>query len=388
MYCIAIDVGTTNVTIILTRKNRIIDKIYAQNPQTKFGADILTRYTATLKNSKTKQEMHQLIVETIAKSIDKLCKNNKIDESQLKKISIVGNTMMYCFLLDLNPAPFISRKKVMKNIKSNYNKIDLDLPKNAELIIPPPIVSYIGSDALALILFTEIHNSKDIKLIVDFGTNTEIILGNKEKILVTSVAGGAAFEDDSISISSAATEGAIYSATWKNEKFEYSFFGKRASSVCGSGIIDIVTELRKNEIIDKTGKFIKQEKGFAVTKEITITQKDIRAIQLAKSATISAINLLIKERRIGKDNIKSMYMTGIFGKHLNIRNAKYLGLLPAIPHKRIMILEDVAAKGAARLLTRRYNIRELYSKVKFVDLPTKKEFKSQFIRNMSLCHQE
>lgn len=385
----AIDVGTTNLTIFLTKQGKTIDKLYVQNPQKKFGADILTRYTATLKNTKIRQEMHKIIVEALSKSIDKICESNNINRNQLKKISIVGNTMMYCFLLDLNPAPFISRKKVvMETTRQNYHKIELDLPQMTELIIPPPIVSYIGSDALALILQTRMHESKDIILVIDFGTNTEIVIGNRHEIIVTSVAGGAAFEDSSISVSSPAQDGAIHSVKWKNEMITPIFFGKKASSICGSGVIDLTAELRKHNIVDKTGRFVEPKHDFAVSKHVRLTQKDIRSVQLAKSATISAINLLIKERKARKEEIKGVYITGIFGNHLNISNAKYIGLLPRISVKEIELVEDAATKGAAKLLTEKYNAKKIYSKIAFVNLPMKKEFRSQFLKNMVLSSQE
>lgn len=387
-YGIAIDVGTTNLSFFLVdrKQNCIIDKTSQINPQTKFGADILTRYTATVKDNKVNEEMHNLILWAIKESISRICKDNSVSMEEITKVFIVGNTIMYSFLLNMDPKPFITNKQVNYKFytRKNLNKIDFGLNNNTHILIPSPIVSYIGSDALALILYTEINKSKDMVLAIDFGTNTEIILGNKDGIMITSVAGGAAFEDSSISISSPAQEGAIYKTTFNNNTFNYSYFGSRASSVCGSGIVDIVAELRKHGFIDNTGRFTKTKTDFTLINNIKINQKDIRSVQLAKAATCAAINLLVKEKRITFGDIKKVFITGNFGNYLNINNSKYIGLLPNIDSNKIKIVKDGAGAGAVMLLSKEYNIKKIFSKIRFVDLPTHPKFQEEFVTNMTL----
>ena len=387
-YGIAIDVGTTNLNFFLVdrKQNRIIDKSSQINPQTKFGADILTRYTATVKDKKVNKEMHDLIVQTIKESVHTICKKDSIAMEEITKVSIVGNTIMYSFLLNMNPKPFIINKQVNYKFYTgeNLNKIDFGLNDNTHILIPSPIVSYIGSDALAFILYTEIDKFKDIVLAIDFGTNTEIILGNKDEIMITSVAGGAAFEDSSISISSPAQEGAIYKTTFNNNTFNYSYFGSKAISVCGSGIVDIVAELKKHGFINNTGRFTKTKTDFTLINNIKINQKDIRSVQLAKAATYAAMNLLVKEKGITLGDIKKVFITGNFGNYLNINNSKYIGLLPDIDSRKIKIVKDGAGAGAVMLLSKKYDIKKIFSKIRFIDLPIHPKFQEEFVKNMAL----
>ncbi|MFH1510438.1 MAG: ASKHA domain-containing protein [Candidatus Woesearchaeota archaeon] len=368
---VAIDVGTTNLSISLVNLSTkaVLGSLSLPNPQSKYGADILTRYSAAVKDCSVRLELHSMIVSVLRDSVRKICADHP--SCKVGRLVIVGNTIMYAFLMNEDCMNFIRRKTTI----SDYHAVEGPvIVSGVKTMVFPPLASYVGSDALAVLLSTGIHKSESVQMVVDFGTNSEILVGNRDRILLTSVAGGAAFEDPSMSFSSQAADGAVYQASYYEGSFAFKFLGKKALSLCGSGILDIVAEAKRHGLIDASGRLAGN--GIMLTESISITQKDIRAVQLAKAATRAAIDILTAST--GK--VTKLYVAGNFGNYLNLDNARLIGLIPALDSQ---IVKDCAVKGAAMLLED-LDLAQIISRLEFVDLPSHPSFQERFIGSMVL----
>jgi uncharacterized 2Fe-2S/4Fe-4S cluster protein (DUF4445 family) len=390
-FGISLDIGTSNITSVLINlnNNKILKKVIHKNPQKTYGSDILSRLTKAKENQKIRKKLHELIINKIQIIILNLTKNNKILKKNITKISVVGNSAMICFFLNLDPS-IVGNKKKDKKLKKirkiKVNDFGFKVNNKCELLIFPILGSYIGSDVLADIIETNMFKNIELNMLLDVGTNIEIIIGNKNKIFIGSVPGGPAFEESHLSFGSSAVNGAIYKVKYNNisNKFKIKFFGKIPKTICGSGIIDAVAELKNYDFINKSGKILTNKKDVEIYENIKISQKDIRNFQLVKSAICTGVNILLKSYRKEINEIDNLYITGTFGKFLNKENLKFLKFIPNINNKKIKIIEDGAVKGGAKLLNmEKHKLMEIIKRIKHIELPLQPGFQQNFIENMS-----
>ena len=350
-YGIAIDLGTTTIVAQLLdlSNGKVINVKTEVNPQTRFGADIISRIAFAL-NNQGQEKLQKIIRETISRLIRSI---NKENDASVNKVVIVGNAVMQHLFCGIDPTPlsvypFESVKK--KFYFFSPEELDLQLNASAKIVFLPSIGSFVGSDILAGIMAAKIHQSEKFIALIDLGTNGEIVVGNKDKIICASTAAGPAFEGTNISMGMRATTGAISSVWLDKDQMKFHVIGnERPRGICGSGLIDAVTVFLKNGLIDKSGKINSDKKKLEIEKPVCLTQKDIREFQLAKGAIATGMEILIRKLNISFKDIDKVFIAGAFGNYINISNTQYLGLLE-FPKEKIVKLGNSALIGAKMAL--------------------------------------
>ena len=354
-----LDIGTTTISgaVLDKRSGRILACDSILNGQTKFGDDLISRIDFALKAKKNADRLHDAAASSINKLLVKLLKRTKKDSCKIEEAFCVCNTGMHHLFLGIDPAPLVTPpyRAAQKSAITVYaGRTGLRLDKNCPITFLPNIGGFVGSDALAVIISSGIYKSKHTKLAIDIGTNGELILGNKDNILVASTAAGPAFEARHISCGMGAQEGAIKSVRIKTKGIEFKVIGGASpKGICGSGLIDAVSGMLKAGLMDNSGRMKKDE--FIIYKKggvkVSVTQKDIRKLQLAKAAIYAAIKVLLRRSGIEDDDIKEVLITGAFGNTLNADSIVSIGLIPKIEGNIIRFLPRGALEGLRLYLT-------------------------------------
>ncbi|MHB1324709.1 MAG: ASKHA domain-containing protein [Thermoleophilia bacterium] len=388
---VAIDVGTSSIwsRLIELGGERVLDTYVVPNPQQRYGADITSRLGLASEDAGARAALHAEVISTMNSSIEKLSADAGIPTGQVREITAVGNSAMYAFMLDLDATPLCGTPFNLKGARDFYGPAaELGVnPPGANLFIPKPIFGFVGADALADILLVGMAGSDEIELIVDVGTNCEMALGNREKILVASSPAGPAYEDSHMSFGLSATKGAIYKATLVGESFDCAVVGDgEPRGICGSGLIDIIAEMRRRGWVDEGGRLLRE--GPVVVADaadpITVSQHDIRSFQLVKASVHAAISVL--QKKFGSDQLGRMLITGTFGSYINLDNARTLKMFPDLPNDRIEVVADAACQGAVLMLgeEHRLSLTGVRAKIRHVALPLNKNFQDEFIRLMAI----
>lgn len=390
-YGIAVDVGTSSIwsRLVALAGGRVIDTHVVPNPQKAHGADISTRLGRAAEDPEIRASLHELVVATINSSVEYLCGDAGVDPAAIEEVVAVGNSAMYAFMLDLDPTPLCGTPYNLKGAVDFYapaRELGVDLP-GASLFIPAPIFGYVGSDALADILLVDMAGSGTLELIIDVGTNCEMALGNRERILVASSPAGPAYEDTHMSFGLSATEGAIYKAVMEGDSFRYEVVGGgEPRGICGSGLIDIIAGLRRHEWVDAGGRLLREGPVVIAPGDnpITVGQHDIRSFQLVKASVHAAISVL--QSKIGSTGLGRMLITGTFGSYINLDNARVLKMFPDLPNDQVEVVADAACQGAVMMLGAdgREALPGLRDGIRHVALPLNKQFQHEFIRLMAI----
>ncbi|WP_425446519.1 ASKHA domain-containing protein [Dethiothermospora halolimnae] len=374
LYGVAIDIGTTTVVASLINMNDGKELTTASmiNPQKKFGLDVLTRITYELENPRiAKEKLQQSIVNAINKMIEDMCDQVKIDKKNIYEVSVAANCTMMHFLLGIDAtaigkspyAPIFVRSK---NILAK--DIGLKVAMGARLYCLPSVSSYIGADIVAGAYVSQLHKSKENILFIDIGTNGEIVLSNRGKLISCSCAAGPALEGMNISSGMRAAEGAIEDVEITKEGIKTKVIGdKEPIGLCGSGILAVVKELIDTGLIKKSGAFIKKEKlqksdyrynmiqlngkkrEFILKDgkdKLLITQGDVRQVQLAKGAILSGFYTLLKQSNIEMDQLDKVIIAGQFGAHLPADSLIKTGILPEEVRDKLVYVGNSSKTGA------------------------------------------
>ncbi|MEM4292440.1 MAG: ASKHA domain-containing protein, partial [Archaeoglobaceae archaeon] len=374
------------------------------NPQVAYGEDVVSRITYAKKDENL-AKLQRIVVETVNDLITKLCKEAGISNENVYEVMVVGNSVMHHLFFGITPkfigvSPFIPA--VRRSISYPANEVGLRIAENGIVTSLPLIAGFIGADATANLLLTEIYKSEEVAMVIDVGTNTEIILGNRERMIACSTPSGPAFEGAHISSGMKAVSGAIEKIRIKDEDVFYSTIdNKKPKGICGSGLIDLIAELYKNNYINKFGKFKRDGRRivheevpkFVVAfsdetefgKSITVTEKDINEFLLAKASIKAGWSILAKRFNVEPEKIEKIYLAGSFGKHIDIENARLIGLLPK--SGEIVFAGDSAVAGAKialKSIKKREEIEEVVKKVEYVELSIEKDFQTTFLRSIPL----
>lgn len=390
---LAIDIGTTTVSASLVDLEKSVEITYASraNPQNLYGQDLVARIDYTLKDAKNIKKLRNLIINCLNEIIDELIIKAKLNKIDIYNVLIVGNTTMHHFLLGISPeslskAPYIPAET--RPLQIQARELGLNINPLANVRILSNLGSFVGSDALSVILACSLDRNEKPRLAIDIGTNGEIILGNKDKILVASAAAGPAFEGQSLSCGSLAVKHAIEGIVIKNKKKKLKIIqSNKAKSICGSGIIDAVRYMLDEGVINKTGKSRKDK--FVLYKdsdtEVFITQSDIRKIQLAKAAISAGIKILCNKFRIDYETIDELFLAGNFGNYMDPESAVKIGLIPPMPLNKIKFVGNAAISGCKLCLTSKNAYQkaiELTKKIKHIRLESNKRFQKEFIKRI------
>ncbi len=392
-YGAAIDVGTSSIWSRLVRlaDGSALGTRVLANPQQEYGADIASRVGLAAEQPAIRTRLHRQLIDAINDSLDQLSRAAGIDVADICNIAAVGNSAMFAFLLDLDPAPLCGSPYNLKGARDYFGpagKLGIAAPK-ASLLVPRPIFGFVGSDALADILMVGMAHSDETELAVDVGTNCEIALGSRGKILVASTPAGPAYEDAHMSFGLSATAGAVCQARLDGEKFVYEVVGGgEAKGICGSGLIDIIAEMRRHGWVDNSGRLLKEGPVVIAGGEdpVTVGQRDIRSFQLVKASVHAAISVL--QKKLGAKELGRMLITGTFGSYINLDNARLLKMFPDLPDDRIEVAADAACQGAVLMLTQKrragLDLEEVRAKIHHIPLPLNKVFQDEFIRLMEI----
>ncbi len=420
-YGIAFDIGTTTLVGYLINLND--GKIYSitskLNEQTAFGEDVVTRLTYIRNNEEGLKKLNSAVINGLNEIILKNCTNANIQSSQIYEATIVGNSVMHHIFLGLDPttiglSPYIPLVK--KSLNVNSRELNLNVNKQGNVYATPLIAGFVGADTMGVILSSAIENETDLTLAIDIGTNGEIIIGNHEILATGSCAAGSALEGAHIKDGMRAASGAIDSIKIDPDTLDVSYTtikNKKPLGICGSGLIDAVAEMLKSKVLMRSGNFnknlidherlIKRDRKVefviakkhetSINREITLSQNDIRQMQMAKGAFYAGTRLIImelKEKSILKEpKIKQIFLAGAFGNYIDKENAKFIGMIPDIPNEKIFQIGNAAGIGAQHcLLNREIRIKAqaLLNKIKYVEISLKKEFQREFAEAMYFPH--
>lgn len=348
-YLVAIDIGTTTLALVLTNSvGQVLDKYTVANPQRVYGADVISRIKAS--NEGKKDNLTGMIRKELSHGILSLIDNSNINITNIRKITISGNTTMIHLLMGypcegLSSYPFTP---YMKGIFECSSDELFEITEKIPVMILPAISAFVGGDITAGLLSCGFDFKDNPCLFIDLGTNGEIALGNKEKILVTSTSAGPAFEGGNISCGVGSIPGAICHVTITDGYLKYDTIdGAAPIGLCGTGLIELVSQLLKENIIDSTGLLIDEcfDNGYEID-GIKLLQEDIRKLQLAKAAIRTGVEILIRNYGITYEQINKVYIAGGFGYHLNINKAVDIGLLPKEVLNKTEAVGNTALSGA------------------------------------------
>jgi uncharacterized 2Fe-2S/4Fe-4S cluster protein (DUF4445 family) len=384
-FGIAIDLGTTTVVAQLLdlKTGHVLDAATSLNPQVKFGADLISRIQNCLDGKQ--EEMQMLIRKKTGEMIQSLLEKNPVE---ISKVVLVGNTAMHHIFSGLNVQPlsfypFESPDLGMQQFSAL--QLNRKLPNKTEIRFYPSIGSFVGSDILAGIAATNMAERKKYSILIDLGTNGEIVLGNREKIICASTAAGPAFEGAKISQGMRAVTGAISSVQLENGKMKCHVIGNvPAKGICGSGLVDAMAVLLQQEKIGMFGEINSGEEKIELTKGVFLTQQDIREFQLAKAAIAAGLQILLNTFEITFDEVENVFIAGGFGNFLNLKHVIQTGLIGTAEEK-IVKIGNTALIGAKMFLFGNESfIQQILEKASHINLEGDSNFQDIYIEKMML----
>lgn len=421
IFGVAIDIGTTTIVAKLfsLKSGQHLTTATALNPQSRFGADCISRISFA-QTDEDLAKLHTLIINCINELLIELCSRAEIDIQQIYEICAVGNTTMNHIFLKLPITGLgCSPYKPFSVAAKNTPAVALGLAVNsaANVYTPENIAGFVGSDTLAAAIAVDMDLSLGKELLLDIGTNGEIVLGVDGKIYAASCAAGPAFEGAGITFGSAAVEGTLEAVVADGDVLTIDVIGGgEAKSICGSGLIDAVAVLLDLGVIDSTGRFADSGKlspaissrivehndapAFSFSpqtcaggllesnvngRNVVLTQKDIRMVQLAKGAVAAGVKILLSKAGLSGSDLERVFLAGAFGSYIRKESALRLGLLPAVDKCRIIFTGNAACSGAEVLLvSRKLRARasRLAQRVEYIDIAAEQNFQDIFTDSM------
>ena len=373
LYGICIDIGTTTLAALLVNLETEADcqTAVSVNHQRAYGSDVLSRISAS--NGGKKWEMQRCIRQDLQKLIRELLQKEKITEQQIQRIVIAGNTTM-CHLLrgfsceTLGVAPFLPVDlSWMEGSAADFLGMkELD----TKVVILPGISAFVGADIMAGIAKMNMHRSEGYHLLLDIGTNGEMVLGNCRHMYVTSTSAGPAFEGGNISCGMASIPGVISHVFMEETgKAGFQVIGEtdgenkkqQAIGICGTGMIDLVYELREHQMIDEHGTYsdLYFDTGYELAEKVKFTQNDIRELQMAKAAIRAGVDILVKKAGITFDEVDDCYLAGGFGTKIDIKKAAGIGLIPKELEMKTIPAGNTVLAGTKEVLLGKISKEEL-----------------------------
>ena len=408
-YLAAFDIGTTTIASYLLdgHTGKQLGTASCVNPQAAYGADVISRADYTMHHGF--DDLTGCVRKAINDLLQELAHAASIQVEEILQICLVGNTCMHhiFFQYPMNSlvlAPYVPYQKGLT--KGKAADFQIHIHPEGELIFLPVIAGFVGADTMGCLLAVRPDLKEEITLMIDIGTNGELVLGNRERLVCCSTAAGPAFEGAKIECGMRGAQGAIDHVFWDKEGFRFSVIGDgKPRGICGSGLIDAIACLRKQGLIDETGHMLSCQEAAEVcgaeiaahmiqkenmtaflfdphAPQVYLTQKDVREVQLAKGAISAGILLLEKHLGITHEDIQTIYIAGAFGNYMNPENACNIGLLSAALKTRIQSIGNAAGEGAKIALLNKEELAEtvrLSQQVEFLELAAIPEFQDCFV---------
>ena len=424
-YGAAVDIGSTTVALYLCnlRTGELLAAESEMNPQIVYGEDVMSRIQYTIEHPDGLEKLHKAVIATLNKLLKQAAKTAQIKTEEILEMVLVGNSTMHHLVLNLHPkdlglAPFVPAIHSSMDVKAR--ELGLQINSSGNIHILPTIASFVGADTSAMIVAEEPHKQDENWLLIDVGTNAELILGNRKRLVCTSTPTGPALEGAHVEYGMRAAPGAIERVQIDEATLEPKYkvigvdgwntdhaeFKGHVKGICGSAIIDSVAELFRTGIVDSRGKFKKNlnskrvregENGWeyiiawaeetSIGRDIPMTQQDVRQIQLAKAALFVAARTLLK--RSGLQTPDKIILAGGFGSYIDKEKAMLIGLIPDCELDKVYAIGNAAGDGARIALLnveKRNEIDSVTRRVERFELPTDPEFQNQFMLATSFPH--
>jgi uncharacterized 2Fe-2S/4Fe-4S cluster protein (DUF4445 family) len=403
---LAIDLGTTKIAgyLVNLSDGQTLATKGLMNPQISHGEDIISRINGAVHSEEERVQIQKLAAEAIGQLGADLCAEASAKPSEIVEVVVVGNTAMHHLFLGLPVrqlalSPFIPAVSRALDIKAR--NLGLDLAPGAYVHLLPNIAGFVGADHVAMLLASGAASKKGPVVALDIGTNTEVSLAHEGNIVTTSCASGPAFEGGHIKYGMRAAEGAIERLQISGDKIQYQTIGDAPPvGICGSGILDALAQLYRAKAVNEGGRLsdehprVRKNRGqrefILVSQEerqgqpaITITQHDIRELQLAKAAIRSGIQALLEASGVPEEKIKQVIIAGAFGTYINVASAIEIGMLPSLPLGRFLQAGNAAGMGAKLALIsvkQRAKAQALTSKVHYIELASASDFEHIFMQ--------
>jgi uncharacterized 2Fe-2S/4Fe-4S cluster protein (DUF4445 family) len=389
-YGIAVDIGTTTLaaSLVNLKNGRELAVMGSHNPQISYGDDVISRIKFTIENPEGLASLQKAVILQINSMLDHLCKKTGIKRKDILEISIAGNTAMEHLFCGIDPSPlaqlpFEPNWRGGKSIKAS--QLGIQINPDGVIYIFPIIGGFVGGDISAGMLAVDLLNQPQPLLMLDVGTNGEIVLVKDNKIFAASTAAGPAFEGAGISCGMRAMNGAIEKVKFENGRFICNVIGNaKPVGICGSGLIDMAAEFLNAGVVDCTGRMNSEE--FELAPNVKITQRDIRQLQLAVGAIRAGVSIMLKKADIKSSDLKRVLVAGGFGSFIRRNHAQRIGLLPAdIAHEKISFVGNTSLAGAKMALLSleaRKKTQDLADSAEHIELSADFDFQNEFANAM------
>jgi uncharacterized 2Fe-2S/4Fe-4S cluster protein (DUF4445 family) len=420
LHGIAFDLGTTTVvaTLLDIGTGTPLAVKSMLNKQQPFGADVISRISATMLDPDALGRLGELARDTLQELVDEVCESGGVDPSQVYEIALAGNATMTQLALGIDPepigvAPFIMAAPAYPDMPAS--ELGLALHPRARATVFPALGAYVGGDIVAGLLATGMTRDRRLRLFIDVGTNCEIALGSAERLVCTAAPAGPAFEAAQIRCGMRAAEGAIEVVRIRDDSIELDVIGGvDPVGMCGSGLVDAVAELVGAGLLDLSGRFVTNEHAAEIAPALArrllaradgerifvlhwqgeegdvenavyLSQRDVRELQFAKASIATGWSLLVEELGIDVGEIQQVLLAGSFGSYLSPASAIRIGLVPRLALPRIVSAGNVAGEGAKMALLsmqERHAASAMFEEVEYVELSDREDFNDRFVEQL------
>ena len=410
-YLVAFDIGTTSVVgYLLDGETGAQLAVSARlNPQSPYGADVVTRATYAVKEDG--RVLTQLIREGLDDMVGELARDAGVDRGDIVLVGCAGNTCMHHLALGVVPAALLQvpyNATVSASVTLPASGLGLSIQPAGRAVMLPLLAGFVGADTAACLADIDLANATERTLMIDIGTNGELVMGTGSRALATSTAAGPALEGARISCGMRGAEGAIDHVRAEGDELVLSVIGGGApKGICGSGVVDITALLVREGIVDKRGRFKRPDRlegsfatanadrlvnvegsgwQFTLAEGVAFTQRDVREVQLAKSAIAAGIQILSRKLGWGIDDIERVLIAGAFGTFMDPASACGIGLLPAQLLDRVEAIGNAAGEGTKIVLSNRAEFAtccRMARQIPFIELATEDDFQDLYVQNLN-----
>ncbi len=402
-FGIALDVGTTTVSGQLVNLNtkEILGTKATHNKQATFGSDVITRIIYA-REGVGLEKLHHAVIDNINAIIQELVKEHNVNLNDINAVMAAGNTTMVHLLLRVDPTfirrePYVSTANFVPVIRAQETGIKVN-PRGL-LSCVPGVSTYVGGDITAGVLACGLNRAEKLTMLIDVGTNGEIVLGNKDWMVSCAASAGPAFEGSGVECGMRATNGAIQRVeiSGPGNKLKVTTIDKaKARGICGSGYIDCLAELSRGGIINRNGKFVKGKEFILVPKkdadadhDIVITEADIENLKRSKGAIYAASAILLKKLNLQFKDIEQFYIAGGFGTYLDIEKAVRIGLLPDLERKRFSFIGNSSLVGSREILLSyeaKQEAEKIANKMTYIELSVEPTYMDEYVSALFFPH--
>jgi uncharacterized 2Fe-2S/4Fe-4S cluster protein (DUF4445 family) len=404
---LAVDLGTTKIAgyLVDLETGQALAARGVMNPQIAYGEDVIARLAHAMSGPAEAARLQELAVAALNRLAADLCAEVSAEPSSIVEAVVVGNTAMHHLFLrlpvkQLAVAPYVPAVRSVLDVKAR--DVGLGIAPGAYVHLLPNVAGYVGADHVAMLLATGVNQAEGVVLALDIGTNTEVCLANQDAMTSVSCASGPAFEGAHIEHGMRAANGAIEHVRLVGDEVEYQTIGGEAPvGLCGSGILDALAQLYEAGVLDRSGRMVAHprvrvdegRREFVLVGEeertgqpaITVTQQDVRALQLAKGAIQTGIQVLLESQGLTAEAIDQVVIAGAFGSYIDVSSAVSIGMLPALPLDRFRQVGNAAGMGAKLALvscSKRAEAQVIARRIGYIELATAPRFMQHFAQAM------